>query len=116
MKFLCLAFGSEKDWNALSKVEQADLLARDDVLRSRGAVVAAVGTEFTTVRAWAEDVSTADVPSGGSLPLAGFCIVEARDVDEVVRLVWDTPCSRAKGAVEIYRIDQINEPAIGRRA
>ena len=36
-----------------------------------------------------------------ALPLAGFSIIEADSLDEVVQLVADTPCARAKGAIEI---------------
>ena len=35
MKFLCLADGDAKDWNALSKKEQDELLEQDQVLRRR---------------------------------------------------------------------------------
>ena len=45
MKFLCLAYGAEKDWKALTKDEQDALLAQDDVLRKRGALMAAVAPE-----------------------------------------------------------------------
>jgi hypothetical protein len=44
MKFLCLAYGSEKDWNSLNKSEQDTLLAQDEVLRKRGTLMAAVRT------------------------------------------------------------------------
>jgi hypothetical protein len=40
MKYLCLAYGDEKDWNALTKSEQDDLLAQDEVIRERGALMA----------------------------------------------------------------------------
>ncbi|MGI8899046.1 MAG: hypothetical protein ACR2IB_11715 [Pyrinomonadaceae bacterium] len=32
MKYLCLAYGDEKDWKVLSKSEQDELLAQDQVL------------------------------------------------------------------------------------
>jgi hypothetical protein len=35
------------------------------------------------------------------LPLAGFSVIEAQDVEEVVRLVSNTPCARARGVIEI---------------
>jgi hypothetical protein len=52
MKFLCLAYGSEKDWLALTKQEQKEFLAQDQVLRDRGAFMSAVETSVTTVTAW----------------------------------------------------------------
>jgi hypothetical protein len=42
-------------------------------------------------------------------PLAGFGIIEAADINEVIRLVLNTPCARAKGAVEIRAIAAIND-------
>lgn len=35
------------------------------------------------------------------LPLAGFSVIEAESVSEVVELVSNTPCARAKGVMEI---------------
>ena len=74
MKFLCLAYGAEKDWKALTKDEQDALLAQDDVLRKRGALMAAVEPAVKTVRAWdgtpsvtAGAFGQSDVPLAGSL-------------------------------------------------
>jgi hypothetical protein len=102
MKFLCLAYGSEKDWLALTKEEQQEFLANDEVLRDRGDLVAAVQPDVTTVTTWDGTPVTSNATfSSLRLPLAGFSIIEAADVDEVVRLVANTPCARAKGAIEI---------------
>lgn len=110
MKYLCLAYGAEADWKALSKDEQAKLLANDEIIRNRGALMAAVETDVITVRAWS---GIPEVTEGSfanpRAPLAGFSIIEARDLDEVVGLVAKTPCARAKGAIEIKPIIMINE-------
>ncbi len=109
MKFLCLAYGDEKDWKALAKSEQDALLAQDEVLRKRGDVVAAVGQMATTVRAWdGIPITTDGAFVQTHLPLAGFGIIEAADLDEAVRLVAQTPCARAKGVVELRPIAAIN--------
>lgn len=109
MKFLVLAYGSEEDWNALSQAEQEELLAQDDVLRRRGGLVAAVGPDVTTVRSWDGGPKTRGEPVASlPVPLAGFGVIEADDVQHAIRLVADTPCARAKGAVEIRPILQLN--------
>jgi len=111
MKYLVLAYGDEKDWNALSKAEQEALLAQDEVLRRRGDVVAAVQTTVMTVRAWDCTPVTSEGPFAKSqAPLAGFGIIEAASLDDVINLVAATPCARAKGAVEVRPILAINEP------
>jgi len=110
MKYLCLAYGDEKDWNALSKAEQDALLAQDEAIRTRGALMAAVETTVTTVRAWdGVPTTTNSAVADTKLPLAGFSIIEAADLDEVIQLVARAPCARAKGAIEIRPITAIND-------
>jgi hypothetical protein len=114
MKYLCLAYGDANDWKALTKDEQDELLAQDDVLRQRGDLVAAVETTATIVRAWDGRPTTSDGSFASSrIPLAGFSIIEADDEDEVIELVADTPCARAGGVVEVRPIAEINDGANG---
>jgi hypothetical protein len=109
MKYLVLAYGAEGDWMALSKDEQDAVLAQDEELRQRGDIVAAVERAVTTVRAWdGNPVTTPGAFAESRLPLAGFGIVEAADLNEAIRLVAQTPCARAKGAVELRPISAIN--------
>lgn len=101
MRFLCLAYGRVEDWSALPEARRAELLAQDEVLRQRGALVAVVG-EPTVVRAWDGPITTSSEPyASGAAPLVGFSIVEAEDLDEAVRLVGSTPCAVARGAIEV---------------
>ena len=101
MRFLCLAYGNERDWHALSEERQRELLAQDDVLRRRGALVSTLG-DPTVVRAWDGAPSTSAAPFvRGDAPLVGFSLVEADDLDEAVRLVAGTPCAVARGAIEV---------------
>jgi hypothetical protein len=110
MKYLCLAYGDEKDWNALPKREQDELLAQDEVLRRRGVLMGAAETSVTTVRAWDGTPTITKGPFADSkVPLAGFCVIEAADLDEVISLVAQTPCARAKGAIEVRQILAIND-------
>ena len=110
MQFLCLAYGDEKDWTALDPAQQQALLAQDEVLRRRGDLVAAVTNAATTVRAWDGTPAVTDGPFADSpVPLAGFCILEAADLSEAIRLVKDSPCARAKGAVELRPIAASND-------
>ena len=102
MKFLCSAYGGEAEWKAMSKQDQVDVLAQDEVLKNRGDYLAAVQTNVVTVTNWNGDLKTSSESfAKPALPLAGFSIIEADSLDEVVQLVADTPCARAKGAIEI---------------
>ncbi len=107
VKFLCLAYGKEADWLALPETRRAELLAQDNKLRERGALVSVVG-EPTLVRAWDGPVVRTENPYASSdAPLVGFSIVEAADLDEAVDLVAGTPCAVARGAIEV-------RPLVGR--
>jgi hypothetical protein len=109
MKFLCLAYGNEKNWKALSKEEQDELVKQDDVVRKRGTLMGAVKTDVVTVRAWDGTPAVTEGPCTHlDITLAGFSLIEAVDVNEVVQLVSRTPCARAKGAIEIRPIMAIN--------
>lgn len=102
MKYLCLAYGAEEGWENLTVEEQKALLAQDEIIKKQGALIAAVETEVTTVTAWDGAPKLTKQPySGLKLPLAGFMIIEADSVEEVVKLVKDTSCARAQEATEI---------------
>ena len=117
MRFLCLAYGADADWRALSAEQQAALLAQDDVLRGRGDLVAAVDPAPTTARAPdGEPIVAAGAFAESRVPLAGFGIIEAADLAKAIRLVADTPCARAGGAVELRPIGRMNDAEWARRA
>src|SRR4029450_128671 len=100
MKYLCLAYGDEKDWQQLSTTEQEELLKQDEVLRQRGDLVAAVDQTATTVRAWDGVPETTDGGFAESrVPLAGFAIIDAPDLERGVELVGDTLSPRASRPV-----------------
>jgi len=105
MRYLCLAYGAERDWLALTEGEREELLANDEILRERGDTVAVLGPT-TTVRAWDRKPETTEEPfAKGNAPLVGFSIIDADDIDEVISLVAGTPCAVAKGAIEIRPIE-----------
>jgi hypothetical protein len=102
MKFLCLAYGDEAGWNSLSEGEKREVLAQDAVIRARGNLMAAVQTKVTTVRSWDRTLQVTDGPfAQGELPLAGFSVIEAESLKEVIELVSNTPCAHARGVIEI---------------
>lgn len=102
MKFLCLAYGDEEGWNSLSEDEKQEVLAQDAVIRNRGNLMSAVQTKITTVRNWDRTLEVTDGPyPQHKLPLAGFSVIEADSLDEVIELVSNTPCARARGVIDI---------------
>lgn len=102
MKFLCLAYGDEDGWHALSASEQEEALAQDAVIRGRGDLLSAVRPQVTSVRNRPGVVEVTDERHAHHpLPRAGFSVIEAGSLDEVIALVANTPCARASGVIEI---------------
>lgn len=64
--------------------------------------MSAVKNTVTSVRNWDGLLDVGNAPLAGTgLPLAGFSVIEAENVEEVIRLVSNTPCARANGVIEI---------------
>jgi hypothetical protein len=104
MKFLCLAYGDEAGWKSLSGTQKEQVLAADQMIRERGNLMAAVRQDATTVSNWDGHLRRLDKPyARHDLPLAGFSVIEAESIDEVIELVARTPCAVAKGYIEIRR-------------
>ncbi|HET9653658.1 MAG TPA: YciI family protein [Usitatibacter sp.] len=102
MKFLCLAYGDEAGWNSLTEAGKRDVLAADQAIRDRGNLMAAVRPQVRTVSHRDGNLVVSEEPyARHDLPLAGFSVIEAASVEEVIGLVSATPCARARGYVEI---------------
>lgn len=108
MKYLCLAYGDEKKRNTLSKTTQDTLQAQDNVLSKSGHMVAAVQmattVRFVNGKARASDGTFAQ----SNEHLAGFYLIEAKNLNEVIKLISKTPCARV-GAFEVRPIDEIEQ-------
>lgn len=102
MKFLCLAYGDEAGWNALTASEKEEALAADAAIRARGSSMAAVRPEVRTVSNWDGRLEVTETPHAQhALPLAGFSVIEADAIEQVIEAVARTPCARARGYIEI---------------
>lgn len=108
MKFLCLAYGDEDGWNSLNDSEKQEALAHDEVIRARGNFVAPVTTAVTSVRNWNRNLEIAEEEYAvRKLPLAGFSVIEANSLEDVIELVSNTPCARARGVIDIRPLQDV---------
>jgi len=113
MKFLCLAYGDEAGWNTLSEDEKREALAHDAVIRERGNLVTGVRTAVTSVRNWEHNLEVTEEPHvQHQLPLAGFSVIEAKSLDELIELVSNTPCAVAKGVIEIRQFRELEDSSV----
>jgi hypothetical protein len=115
MKYLCLVYIDEKKLDA---VPDSECLEYDAALRASGQCLASEALQpvetATTVRVRNGKVSMTDGPFAETKEqLAGFYLIEARDLDEAVHLASKIPPARA-GSVEVRPIRPIREMADAR--
>ena len=110
MKYLCLVYGEE---SALQKMDDAHCLEYDQSIRESGHCISSEALESaataTTVRVRHGKVSITDGPFAETKEqLAGFYLIEARDLDEAVRLASKIPPAEV-GSIEVRPIRPIRE-------
>ena len=98
MKFLCLAYGDQEGWDSLTEIEKQEVLALYEVILDRGNLMSAVQRkQVTSVRNWANTLEVTNEPyAQHKLPLAGFSLIEAENVKEVIEHVSNTPLREQK--------------------
>jgi hypothetical protein len=110
MKYLCLVYGEEA---ALQRMADSHCLDYDERIRASGHCVASEALEpvatASTVRVRNGKVSVTDGPFAETKEaLAGFYLIEARDMDEAVKVASGIPPASV-GSVEIRPIRPIRE-------
>jgi hypothetical protein len=110
MKYLCLVYADEK---LLENFDDRECLAFDRGLRDRGVCSASEALEptqsATTVRVRNEKVTVTDGPFAETKEqLAGFYMIEARDLNEAIRIASEIPPARV-GSIEVRPIRPIRE-------
>ena len=116
MRYLCLVYGEEA---RIAGMDDHECLAYDRSLRESGRCVTSEALEpvatATTVRVRQGKVSVSDGPFAETKEqLAGFYLIEARDLNEAISLAAKVPPARV-GAIEIRPIRQIrDQPRSGR--
>ncbi|OGA78572.1 MAG: dehydrogenase [Betaproteobacteria bacterium RIFCSPLOWO2_12_FULL_65_14] len=112
MKYLCLVYGEEQ---AMQPVPDDHCLAFDAGVRASGQCLASEALEpvatATTVRVRNGKVSVTDGPFAETKEcLAGFYLIEARDLNEAIQIAAKIPPA-AIGSIEVRPIRPIRELA-----
>jgi hypothetical protein len=110
MKYLCLVYGEER---AFDSVPDSHCVAFDESIRDSGHCVASEALQpvstATTVRVRNGKVSVTDGPFAETKEfLAGFYLVEARDLNEAIQLAARIPPAQV-GSIEVRPVRPIRE-------
>ena len=110
MKYLCLVYGEEEK---LASMDDHDCLAYDASLRESGHCLASEALQpvasATTLRVRHGRLSVSDGPFAETKEtLAGFYLIEARDLNEAIQLAAKIPPAEV-GCIEVRPIRPIRE-------
>jgi hypothetical protein len=110
MKYLCLVYGEE---HKMREVDDLSCLAFDQSVRASGHCVASEALQpvatATTVRVRNGKTSVTDGPFAETKEcLAGFYMIEAKDLDEAIQIASRIPPARI-GSVEVRPVRPIRE-------
>ena len=114
MKYLCLVYGEERD---LADMPDSHCLAYDAQIRESGHCIASEALQpvqtATTVRVRNGKVSVTDGPFAETKEcLAGFYMIEARDLNEAIQVAAKIPPASV-GSIEVRPIRPIREQPRG---
>jgi hypothetical protein len=110
MKYLCLVYGEEQ---AIQSVDDRHCVAFDESVRASGHCIASEALQpvstATTVRVRNGKVSVTDGPFAETKEfLAGFYMIEARDLNEAIQIAAKIPPAQV-GSIEVRPIRPIRE-------
>jgi hypothetical protein len=117
MKYICLGYFDENNWEAMSESEKHaffdECFAYDDVLRKNGHIVGGEALQSTrnavTLRWKNGKVSITDGPYAETKEqLGGFGVFEARDLNHAIQLMSKHPGVKA-GPFEIRPAEDLTE-------
>jgi hypothetical protein len=110
MKYLCLVYGEEKN---IQTMDDHECLAFDQGVRASGHCIASEALQpvetATTLRVRNGKLSVSDGPFAETKEqLAGFYLIEARDLNEAIQVAAKIPPARV-GSIEVRPVRPIRQ-------
>jgi hypothetical protein len=102
-KFITIGYGDTAGYESTAEAVRSAAHEHDARLVASGAVMGIAGAPVQVRNHDAAGTTTAQGPYLRSdLPIAGFALIEAADLQQAIELVSATPCAVAQGVVEVW--------------
>jgi hypothetical protein len=102
-KFVTIGYGDQAGYDRTPRDARDMAHAHDASVRRMGALIGIAGRP---VRVRNTDALSVEIEDGAymasSLPLAGFAVIEAEDLEEAIEIVSKMPCAVAHGVIEVW--------------
>ncbi|MEQ8446334.1 MAG: transcription initiation protein [Pelagibacterium sp.] len=107
-KYIAIGYGDRAGYDRTPEDIRHAAHDHDAWLKRRGVTMGIAGTPVQVRNPEGLGVQTETGPYLSSdLPIAGFSIVEAGDIEEAIALASTTPCAVAHGVVEIWPLNEL---------
>ena len=106
-RFVTIGYGDEAGYERTAQQVKDRAHGVDEAMREAGAVSGVAGKPVQVRNHGDAGTTTEDgsfMTSG--LPVTGFGLIEAADLDEAIAMVASTPCAVAYGVVEVWPLDE----------
>lgn len=106
-RFLTIGYGDQAGYERTDPAVRDAAHAHDALLRSQGVDAGIAGTPVQVRNHDDAGVQTEDGPfMQAPLPVAGFSVIEAADLEAAVEIASHAPCAVAQGVVEVWPLEQ----------
>jgi hypothetical protein len=106
-KFIAIGYGDRDGYDRTDAAIRGAAHAHDARLRKAGILMGVAGRPLQVRNTDAKNIeTTAGAFMSSSLPVAGFTVIEAATLADVVNMVSQTPCAVAHGVVEVWPLNQ----------
>jgi hypothetical protein len=100
---LTIGYGDEAGYERTDESVRAAAHEQDARLAARGALIGVAGAPMQVRNHDGAGVQTEHgAYMRSDLPVAGFAVIDASNVEEAIELVSGTPCAVAHGVVEVW--------------
>ena len=107
-KFITVGYGDEQGYHQTDPALRDAAHANDARLKADGALIGVAGPAVQVRNHGDTGVRTAaGAYMHSDLPVAGFAVIEARDVQEAIAMVSKSPCAVANGVVEVWPLQEM---------
>lgn len=107
-KFITVGYGDGRGYERTDRAIRDAAHAHDARMKADGALIGVAGTP---VQVRNHDAAGLRTETGAymrsDLPVAGFAVIEAEDLDAAIALVSKTPCAVAHGVVEVWPLQEM---------
>lgn len=108
-KFITIGYGDEAGYRRTPQPVRDAAHAHDARLKARGALIGVAGVPVQVRNPDDSGVQTVHGPFLRSdLPIAGFAVIDADDLQDAIRQVSKAPCAVAHGVVEVWPLQDMS--------